>query len=135
MMVMDKGKLIVTKTTRKENTGAGMALVLIMLILGIFTQVEVFLTLAAILLVINMLNSKAFYPFALLWYSLSNLLGRIVSSILLTAVYFIMLMPVALIQKLARKDKLNIKQFKKSSESVFITRNHLYIKSDLENPY
>lgn len=132
---MDKGKLIVTKTTRKENTGAGMALVLIMLILGIFTQVEVFLTLAAILLVINMLNSKAFYPFALLWYSLSNLLGRIVSSILLTAVYFIMLMPVALIQKLARKDKLNIKQFKKSSESVFITRNHLYIKSDLENPY
>jgi len=134
-MVMDKGKLIVTKTTRKENTGAGMALVLIMLILGIFTQVEVFLTLAAILLVINMLNSKAFYPFALLWYSLSNLLGRIVSSILLTAVYFIMLMPVALIQKLARKDKLNIKQFKKSSESVFITRNHLYIKSDLENPY
>lgn len=132
---MDKGKLIVTKTTRKENTGAGMALVLIMLILGIFTQVEVFLTLAAILLVINMLNSKAFYPFAVLWYSLSNFLGRIVSSILLTAVYFIMLMPVALIQKLAGKDKLNIKQFKKSSESVFVTRNHLYIKSDLENPY
>jgi len=132
---MDIKMLIVTKTTSKDNTGAGMALVLIMLLLGIFTQVELFFTLAAILLVINMLNSKAFYPFAILWYSLSNFLGRIVSSILLTAVYFIVLMPVAMIQKLAGKDKLKIKQFKKSSESVFITRNHLYVKSDLENPY
>lgn len=132
---MNKGKLIVKNTTRKENTGAGMALVLIMLLLGIFTQFKVFLTLAAILLVINMLNSKAFYPFAILWYSLSNILGRIVSSILLTAVYFTVLMPVAMIQKLAGKDKLYIKQFKKTSESAFITRNHLYKKSDLENPY
>jgi 5-bromo-4-chloroindolyl phosphate hydrolysis protein len=82
-----------------------------------------------------MLNSKAFYPFAILWYSLSNILGRIVSSILLTAVYFTVLMPVAMIQKLAGKDKLYIKQFKKTSESAFITRNHLYKKSDLENPY
>jgi len=76
-----------------------------------------------------------YYPFAILWFGLSNLLGTIVSKILLSIVFFIIVLPVALLRRMLGKDSLLLKKFKKSSESVMKTRNQTYVATDLEKPF
>jgi len=64
------------------------------------------------------------------WYKLAEILGAINGRILLSAVFFIVLFPVALISRLGKKDPLTLK--KGELDSVFVERNHKYAAKDLE---
>ncbi|NIJ53385.1 SxtJ family membrane protein [Dyadobacter arcticus] len=64
------------------------------------------------------------------WYKIAEVLGAINGKILLSAVFFIVLFPVAAIAKLGKKDHLALKR--ESSGSVFTERNHKYGPKDLE---
>jgi hypothetical protein len=75
------------------------------------------------------------YPFTFIWLNVSDFLGKIISKIILTVIYCIVLLPVALFRKIAGKDNLKLKQFHKSDKSVFIERNHLFTKNDMLNPF
>jgi len=87
------------------------------------------------LLVINMIIPVFFYPFAILWYGLSGLMGDILSRVILTIVYIIVVLPVGFIRQVAGKDPLKLREFKKADSSVMIIRDHLYTSSDLEKPF
>jgi hypothetical protein len=76
-----------------------------------------------------------FYPFAIFWYGLGNVLGSIVSRVLLLVVYLVVLLPVGLIRQAAGKDPLMLKKFKKGPGTVMKARNHSYEASDLEKPF
>jgi hypothetical protein len=65
------------------------------------------------------------------WLKLATILGWINSRILLSIVYFIFLMPLAWVSRLFTKDPLLLRRRK--TASLFVTRNHLYTKKDLEN--
>ncbi len=65
------------------------------------------------------------------WFKLAFGLGWVNSRILLTALYFIFLFPIALISRLFTKDPLMLKR--KNVQSLYVTRDHLYKKEDLEN--
>ena len=65
------------------------------------------------------------------WMKLAFALGWINSRILLSLIYFVFLLPIAWISRLFTKDPLALRNRKTSS--LFITRNHLYTKKDLEN--
>ena len=78
---------------------------------------------------------KILYPWALIWFNLSIILGTVSSKILLSIVYFLVLTPTAIVKKLRGYDPMKIKPFKKGSDTVFVERNHNYIKSDLEKTY
>ncbi len=60
-------------------------------------------------------------------------LNKISTTILLTVVFILIVTPVALIRRLSGADPLKLKQFKKSRQSVFFTRNHTYSKNDCQN--
>jgi hypothetical protein len=64
------------------------------------------------------------------WYKLAEIMGAINGRILLSAVFFIVLVPVALIAKLSKKNPLSLKR--ESGKSVFIDRNHKYEPKDME---
>lgn len=66
-----------------------------------------------------------------LWLKFALALGWVNSRILLTIVYFVFLMPIALLSRLFTKDPLMLKA--KKSPTLYNTRNHLYKKEDLEN--
>jgi hypothetical protein len=66
-----------------------------------------------------------------LWLKFALALGWVNSRILLTIVYFVFLMPIALLSRLFTKDPLMLKA--KKSSTLYNTRNHLYKKEDLEN--
>ena len=127
--------IIKTKFSKKQLTDAGMALVLILLILGFFSTNIAFYKLAIPVLILNMIVPSVFYPFAVIWYSLSNILGSIVSKILLSVVFFFIVFPMGIIQRIWGKDHLHIKAFKKGSSSVMHHRNYCYKPRDLEKPY
>jgi len=65
-----------------------------------------------------------------LWFKIAEVLGWVNTRILLSVVFFVILLPIARLSRLFTKDKL---QLKSSEQSVFKTRNHLYTKEDIEN--
>ncbi len=75
------------------------------------------------------------FPFTFLWLNISDLLGKIMSKVILTLVFFIFVWPVSMIRKAMGKDSLKLKEFKKDTSSVFINRNHTYTGTDLTTPY
>ncbi|MEO6283651.1 MAG: SxtJ family membrane protein [Dyadobacter sp.] len=64
------------------------------------------------------------------WYKIAEVLGAINGKILLSAVFFIVLFPVAAIAKLSKKNPLNLKR--EAKDTVFTERNHKYSAKDLE---
>lgn len=121
--------------SNKQATDAGMAVVLILLLIGLFTENTLFYKIAIPVLVINMTFPMVFYPFAILWFGLSQLLGSIMSKIILAIVYIFMVIPVGAIRRLLGKDALHLSKFKKSKNSVMYTRNYNFLSKDIENPY
>lgn len=67
---------------------------------------------------------------ALGWYKLAELLNRIMSKIVLSLVYVLILVPVASLQKIWKKDKLKTR---KGNHSMWIQRDHPYSADDLKN--
>lgn len=66
------------------------------------------------------------------WYKLAELLGYINSRILLSAIFFLILFPVALLARLGRgKNLLGLKN--NADGSAFTERNHKYEAKDLKN--
>ena len=124
-----------TSITKDQAKDSGMAIVLILLLIGFFTKDDLYYKIAIPVLLMNMIFPMFYYPFAIFWFGLSNLLGTIVSKILLLVIYLIIVLPVALLRQLLGKDSLLLKEFKKSSESVMKTRNQIYVAADLEKPF
>jgi multisubunit Na+/H+ antiporter MnhG subunit len=114
---------------------SGLALVLISLICYQVSKLSFLIPLGIGLLLVAMIYPPVFKPFARFWYGLSVVLGNIVSRLILSIVFFLIIYPVALLRKLLGKDSMQIKNWKKGSGSVFRQRNHRYERKDLEYPY
>jgi hypothetical protein len=123
------------KITKDQSRDTGMAMVLLLLIVFIARKREGYLFAAMALHVINMTVPQIYRPIAVVWLGLSDLLGAVVSKILLSIVFFVIVTPIGLLRRLAGKDSLKLRAFKKSKDSVMLGRNHTFIGRDLEKPY
>lgn len=121
--------------SKKQASDSGMAVVLILMLIGLFTGNQNYYKIAIPVLVMDMTFPMFFYYFAILWLGFSQLLGTIVSKIILSVVFFFVVMPVGLIRRMMGKDSLQLKQFKKADSSVMIKRNHRFTSEDIINPY
>lgn len=66
------------------------------------------------------------------WFKLAEVLGFINTRILLTVIFFVFLMPVALLYRLRNKNLLNRRNGKQLN-TLFKDRSHQYDAADLEN--
>ena len=121
--------------SKKQASDTGMAAVLILLLIGLFTNNNLYYKIAIPVLVINMTFPMFYYLFAIIWLGFSQLLGTIVSKIILTIIYLILVIPVGVFRRLVGKDSLQIFQFKKGNKSVMRIRNYTFVSKDIENPY
>ena len=121
--------------TKKEASDTGMAMTLICLLLGFYTKSNQFFIAATAALVIDMAFPMFYYPFAILWLGLTNLLGMVVSRVLLSVVYIVILLPMGLVRRAMGKDALNLTGFKKDAHSVMIVRDHEFVAKDITNPF
>jgi hypothetical protein len=121
--------------SRDQSKDTGMAMTLILLLLNRSFRHDAWLIGAIAALVIAMTVPQVYRPLAVVWFGLSHLIGMFTSKIILSAVFFGVVMPVGLLRRLSGKDPLNLKAFKAGSTSVMKERNHRFVAADLEKPY
>ncbi|MGE5429421.1 MAG: SxtJ family membrane protein [Methylococcaceae bacterium] len=126
---------IKTSFLKKEHIDSGLALMLITLLFGLWLNPQVGIRMAIAELIVILIAPAVLYPFTFLWLNLSELLGIIMSRVLLTLIFIVFVCPVGLIRKALGKDTLLLKSFKKEEASVFTERNHSYTKSDFTAQY
>jgi hypothetical protein len=135
MAWINKKDILPGKMDKKKLTDAGMALVLIMLLVGFFSRNVLFYKLAIPVLLLNMAVPQIYYPFAWIWYTLSNFIAIFISRILLSVIYLVLVVPTGTLRKLTGKDSLSLKKFKKGQESVMKQREYTFTPEDLTRPY
>ena len=64
------------------------------------------------------------------WYKLADLLSLFMSKIIMSVVFILVLVPVALLYRLSKKDRLGLNR---KNESRWIGREHRYTSDDLKN--
>jgi hypothetical protein len=122
-------------STPEQAKDTGMAMVLICLLLGHFYKMPKLFPVSIVLLLLTMAVPKIFKPLAGLWFGLSHVMGQVVSKILLTVAFFLIVTPIALIRRWTGADSLQLKKWKKGTESVFVERQGAIQDKDLLNPY
>jgi|MTBAKSStandDraft_1061840.scaffolds.fasta_scaffold00706_10 hypothetical protein len=121
--------------SKAQAVDTGMALVLVCLLLGLFRDRPGWFVAAAALLVLNMTAPALFKPAARVWLGLAHLLGSVMSRVLLTLVFCLVVTPVGLVRRAMGRDSLRLKQFKKDDSSVFLVRDTTFAAPDVEQPY
>ena len=119
--------------TKDQSRDTGMAMVLLCLLLA--PKRHAFLYVGMGLHVINMIVPSIYKPLAYLWFGLSDLMGAVMSKVLLSIVFFFVVTPIAILRRLSGKDALKLRAFKGSKESAMLERNHMFTAKDLESPY
>ncbi len=124
-----------TRITKDQAKDTGMAMVLLCLILGFLADAKWFFGLALVLLVITMTVPQVYRPVAVVWLGLSHLMGTVVSRVLLTLVFFVVVLPVGIMRRLLKRDSLHLIGFGRGKGSVMRVRDHVYVPSDIDKPY
>jgi len=110
-------------------------LTLVSLLLLWFTEAQVWLGVAVVLLVLVMAWPRAFAPVTPVWFKGAELIGRIVSTLLLTLLYYLIVTPVGLVRRMLRADPLQLRAWHGNAPTAFRERMHTYSAKDLEPPY
>lgn len=121
--------------TREQAKDTGMALVLISLIVFFATREIRYATIATGLLLLDMIAPALFKPAAKLWFGLSHVLGTVMSKVMLSIIFYLVLTPMGVLRTVFGKDPMRVRQFKKGEGSAFRTREHLFVAADVEQPF
>ena len=93
------------------------------------------LPLAAIgIILLTMVVPMLFKPLAFLWFKLALALNFLFSRVVLTLLFFGLVLPVGFVRRRSGKDALLLRGWK-SADSAFVPRGHTYAKEDLETPF
>lgn len=112
-----------------------MAMVLLLLIAALSLKRDGFVVAAVIVLVADMTAPRLFAPLAVIWFGLSHVIGAVMSKVLLSVVYVVVVTPVGIVRRLIGSDTLRLRAFKTREPSVMVVRNHRFEARDLEQPY
>ena len=123
--------------TREQSKDTGLAMVLICLIAWHFFPewAGYFKAALIIVVVIDMLVPIIFKPVAWVWFGISHVMGLIMSKLLLSIVFFLIVTPIGFFRRIIGKDGMLLRQWKRNSSSVFLVRDHLFRSGDIEHPY
>jgi hypothetical protein len=126
---------LIVRPDQGQCRDAGLAFTLILLLTFAFTRADPLLPGAIVVLVLAMAWPGIFRPFAVLWFGLARVLGAFVSRVLLIVVFLALVTPVGLLRRMLGRDALQLKEFKRGTDSVMRRRQHRYVGQDLTNPY
>jgi len=127
--------MITQKISKEQCSSFGQVCVLFMLLLYLLHPGKAWIVAGAFLLLVNILFPLVFYPFAWVWFLLGKWMGNITSSVILSIIFLIVVMPVGFIRKLRGKDPLRLLEFKKGKHSVFKDRHHEFVPEDLKHGF
>jgi hypothetical protein len=126
---------MIKEPTREQCKDTGIILGIFFLYFSIRNANNTLFIITFLILIFVIIFPKIFKYLAVLWFGFSHLLGTIMTKILLTVVFYIVVAPVSIIRKLLKKDGMNLKGFKSSTKSVWVNRDHEITKKDLFKPF
>ena len=74
-----------------------------------------FVIISLIFLILGFVNSKILTPLNKLWFTFGIFLGKIISPIIMSIIFFLVVTPIGLIMRLIGKDVLNLRYNKNKS--------------------
>lgn len=117
----------------KEQAKTPLVIVTGLLIIFLFTENFLFAQVAVFIGLIGVFSDFLTRWLILGWMKLAEGLGWVTSKVILTSLFFVFLLPLAIAKRIFDKDGLNLKRTKK--DTLFETRNHRYSGEDLENTF
>ena len=121
--------------SNKECADTSMAMTLISLLVILFTKSLTLLPLPIGLLLLGMVWPRAYSLLARLWLGISLLLGSIMSRVVLSIIFIVVVTPIALVMRMFGHDPMRRKAWKKGTESTFVSRGDIIEAKDLEHPF
>lgn len=118
---------------REKNLETMLVLVLMSMVLFLLLKITLILFVGLVLACIALLAKKTSGLIAGAWMRLSQGLGSLISKILLTLVFFLLLLPIALLAKLFGHNALSLSRT--NQDSYFIVRHHRFTDQDMKNPW
>lgn len=119
--------------TRKDCKDFGLVLIVVLLVFNRHRKLPVVEEIEILLGLVTLLIPLLLYPVALVWFSLSKILGQLGPMLMLGLVFFLIVWPAGLISRLSGRDLLKLKEFKKDSSSVLAVVNHTCTGEDLQH--
>lgn len=105
-----------------------------LLVLSLIFRKPVFAALALGLLALALASAKASARLAALWLRFSEVLGAVNAKVVLGAVYFLLLTPVAFLFRLFNGPGVKAKA-DPAAATYFKERKHLFVPADLQDPW
>jgi uncharacterized membrane protein (UPF0182 family) len=124
-----------TDISKHQAKDTGMAVVLILLLIGVIRQEFTIIKIAIFTLLLTMAFPLIYKYVAVLWLGTANFLGTIVSKIILSLIFFIVVLPVGFIRRLFGYDTLKLKEFKNGTDSVMQIRKITFTTDDINKPF
>ena len=121
--------------TTAQSKDTSLAFILIFTILTLYNKEFNFVYPALAFSLISMTFPQIFKPLAYLWFGFAEIMGTIMSKILLSIVFFFVITPLTLLIKIIGVDSMRIKMWHNGEKTAFIDRNHQFSKKDIEKPY
>lgn len=115
----------------KSSTGIVLGLTAGLVVIGLLFDLW-WLHLVVVLIGLISISKAGMNVIATWWMKFAGALGWINSRILLGVIYFVLLLPLAMLTKGEMRKKF---QLVKSGLSTYMERNHTYTKTDLKNPW
>lgn len=120
-----------------SNKSFGIVFFLVFLLISLYPltydgEIKIWsLIISFIFLILGLLNSKFLTPLNKIWFKFGILLGKIVSPLIMGAIFFLVVTPIGIIMRLIGKDVLNLKYNK--NKSYWIENNSP--KSKMKNQF
>ena len=118
-----------------ECRDTALAMIFLLLLIWLFSGRVWFAYAAMAFTLYAMILPKTLAPLARGWFGLSYYLGLVMSKLLLSLVYVIIVLPVALARKAMGKDSMRLKAWHAGTGSAFVVREHRYTRDDLSNMF
>lgn len=96
------------------------------------TDIEVLLIFGIVMGLVGVFIKPLALLIAVVWLKIGELLGFVFSKIILSVVFYIFLVPISFLYRIAKKDPLRLKA---GYNSYFFERNKSYTAEDLKNPW
>lgn len=124
-----------SQTQHDRDRDTGMALALLLLIGYSATGQRAYVAAAGLVLIAAMTVPAVLRPLAIAWFGLSHVLGAVMSRVIMTLIFFVVVTPVGVIRRVLGNDSMRLREFRRGSGSVLVVRDHHVDATDLTDPY
>jgi hypothetical protein len=121
--------------TRGQSRDTGQVLALVLVLCAFFLNKPALTLASAGVMLLVLVWPPIFRPLAFVWFGLAEILGWVMTRVIFTTIFFLLVTPMGLCRRMCGIDPMERGRWKEGQESVFRVRDHEYSAQDLERMF